>query len=71
MNTANEIKEQLYNYCMTHINNRINNIEDILRSIKEAKNNETKSSAGDKYETSRAMMQIEENPDENPSIEIH
>ena len=33
--------------------------EESISCIQEARNNETKSSAGDKYETSRAMMQAE------------
>ena len=33
--------------------------QESISCIQEARNNETKSSAGDKYETSRAMMQAE------------
>jgi transcription elongation GreA/GreB family factor len=54
------IKEQLFAYCEQHIADRIATIEQNLQSIKEARNNETKSTAGDKHETGRAMMQIEE-----------
>lgn len=53
-------KEKLYQKCETYIDQRIQSIQDRLRSIEESKNTETKSSAGDKYETGRAMMQIEE-----------
>lgn len=55
-----EIKTALYNACVSNVEDRIKTILATLESIKEARNNETKSSAGDKYETSRAMMQIEE-----------
>jgi len=42
------------------VEERIEAIRQQLKSIEEARNNETKSSAGDKYETSRAMMHMEE-----------
>ena len=41
------------------VNNRIEVIEKALQSVQEAANQETKSSAGDKYETGRAMMHLE------------
>jgi len=46
--------------CLELIEERINGIRKELASIEESRNNETKSSAGDKYETGRAMMQMEE-----------
>ncbi len=55
-----KIKEELFSACRLQIDQRIQTIEARLNSINESKNNETKSSAGDKYETGRAMMQIEE-----------
>ena len=55
-----QIKEALYEVCDADTEKRINTIEQSLKSIAEARNNETKSSAGDKYETGRAMLQIEE-----------
>ena len=55
-----QIKEALYEACEADTEKRINTIEQSLKSIAEARNNETKSSAGDKYETGRAMLQIEE-----------
>ncbi len=54
------IKSALYAHCLREVEGRLKAIEDSLTQIKEARNSETKSSAGDKYETSRAMMQIEE-----------
>jgi hypothetical protein len=57
---SNHIKQALYQRCFEDIEQRINVIEETLASIRESRNNETKSSAGDKYETGRAMMQIEE-----------
>ena len=55
-----EIKKELYRLCLESIEQRILGIKSELISIEESRNNETKSSAGDKYETGRAMMQMEE-----------
>lgn len=41
------------------LDSRIAEIETAIASAKEARDNESKSSAGDKYETGRAMLQIE------------
>lgn len=60
MKTNFQIKEALYKACEEDTEKRINVIERNLKSIEESRNNETKSSAGDKYETGRAMLQIEE-----------
>lgn len=53
------LKAQLYEACAASIEERIRAIEHSLAGIEEARNNETKSSAGDKYETGRTMMQAE------------
>jgi len=55
-----QIKKELYSLCETKTEKRIDTIEKNLKSIAESRNNETKSSVGDKYETGRAMLQIEE-----------
>ena len=60
MTNKSHLKQQLFKACLTLIEERIKTINESLRSISESKNNETKSSAGDKYETGRAMLQIEE-----------
>jgi len=57
---SNSVKKKIHNVCIIKINEKIANLESNLISIQEAKNNETKSSVGDKYETGRAMMQMEE-----------
>ena len=59
MNTP-ELKQQLYNHCRAAIDERIATIVKRIADLKEAKANETKSSAGDKFETGRAMLQNEE-----------
>lgn len=60
MKNADEIKEKLFQACQADIDQRINSIQEVLGSIEESRNNETKSSVGDKYETGRSMMQMEE-----------
>lgn len=54
------IKQQLHQACLAKLATKIEDLQKIIRSINDSKNNETKSSAGDKYETGRAMMQMEE-----------
>lgn len=54
------IKEQLLEICEKDILGKMTSLENNLASIIESRNNETKSSVGDKYETGRTMMQIEE-----------
>ncbi len=53
------VKELLYNECEAFVNNRLQTIESIISSNKKALHSETKSSAGDKHETGRAMLQLE------------
>lgn len=53
------IKQKLYEACVTHMNNRLKTIEKAIRSHQKALSSETKSSAGDKHETGRAMLQLE------------
>lgn len=53
-------KEELYQVCKEELTTKIADLEKMINSINDSKNNETKSSAGDKYETGRAMMQMEE-----------
>ena len=53
------IKKQLYNYCQEFVNQKLETIQKTISSNKEALNSETKSSAGDKHETGRAMLQLE------------
>lgn len=53
------IKEELYKQCKAYINKRLATIEEIISSNQKALQTETKSSAGDKHETGRAMLQLE------------
>ena len=54
------LKQRLYAYCDDAVHQRIKTITDRIADLKEAKANETKSSAGDKFETGRAMLQNDE-----------
>ena len=55
-----ELKEALLRQCTTNLKEQEEQLRQNLQSIKDSRNNETKSSAGDKFETGRAMMQAEE-----------
>ncbi len=55
-----EVKNHLYQCCLDQLEKRFNDLEQMAGTIRKARNEETKSSAGDKYETGRAMMQLEE-----------
>ncbi|TAD95453.1 MAG: 3-oxoacyl-ACP synthase [Bacteroidetes bacterium] len=54
-----QIKENLYEKCMQFVENQIIASKKGIADSQKAANEETKSSAGDKYETTRSMMQIE------------
>lgn len=53
----NNVKPALYEKCSEFIAERIQTATIALQQAREASNDDTKSSAGDKYETSREMMQ--------------
>jgi transcription elongation GreA/GreB family factor len=53
------IKEEIYQLCVEHVNERLQTIEQTIQSHQKALTSETKSSAGDKHETGRAMLQLE------------
>jgi hypothetical protein len=54
-----DIKEVLLKQCALIVNNRLETVEKIISSNQKALQSETKSSAGDKHETGRAMLQLE------------
>jgi transcription elongation GreA/GreB family factor len=54
-----EVKQQLYNLCIDYVQNRINEAKQAIEDAQDAASEETKSSAGDKFETAREMMQQE------------
>jgi len=53
------IKIALHHQCERFVNHRLQTIEAIISSSQKALQSETKSSAGDKHETGRAMLQLE------------
>lgn len=52
-------REELLKSCHTYVNERILRLEASVRDLEHDLGNETKSSAGDKYETSREMINAE------------
>jgi len=54
-----KIKEALFSQSQSFVNKRLQTVEAVLSSNQKALQSETKSSAGDKHETGRAMLQLE------------
>ncbi len=65
-----KIKEQLYSLCLEFIKNRFQTIQNTINDIQLSLTTETKSSAGDKHETGRAMLQLEREKAGNQLAEI-
>lgn len=53
------IKTQLLQLCTTSLDTRLQSVLAVIEDIKQSLQSETKSSAGDKHETGRAMLQLE------------
>lgn len=53
------LKNTLYTYCTDYVLERITRLKTEIKKTQSSANEETKSSAGDKYETGRAMAQLE------------
>tara|TARA_B100000809_G_C15064818_1_gene503782 strand:- start:729 stop:1187 length:459 start_codon:yes stop_codon:yes gene_type:complete len=54
-----KIKQELFKQCTAFVNKRLQTVEEIISSNQKGLQAETKSSAGDKHETGRAMLQLE------------
>ncbi|OUR91212.1 3-oxoacyl-ACP synthase [Flavobacteriales bacterium 34_180_T64] len=54
-----ELKEELYTKCLGSLDSRFETVQRTVSELQEALLSETKSSAGDKHETGRAMLQLE------------
>ncbi|WP_461147563.1 3-oxoacyl-ACP synthase [Spirosoma pulveris] len=54
-----QIKTGLWALCRSYVQKRIDTARQAMEAAQEAANSESKSSAGDKYETGRAMAQLE------------
>ncbi len=52
-------KRALYNKCLLQVNERIMNLEKEMHALKVSAESDTKSSMGDKYETSTEMINLE------------
>jgi transcription elongation GreA/GreB family factor len=53
-----DYKDQLLKHCRDYVLGKEQEIGDAIHVLQDSANEETKSSAGDKYETGRAMMQM-------------
>ena len=62
------LKIQLATLCQQYIEQRISNAQYAINNAKESANDDTKSSAGDKHETGRAMAQLEQ---EKGAAQLH
>nr|WP_321234053.1 3-oxoacyl-ACP synthase [uncultured Psychroserpens sp.] len=54
-----KLKKDLYTQCQLFVDNRLQAVQKTIAEIQESLTSETKSSAGDKHETGRAMLQLE------------
>lgn len=59
MNKDLDIKKKLYKKCISFVDDRLQTIKNAIDEVQESLTTETKSSAGDKHETGRAMLQLE------------
>jgi sortase (surface protein transpeptidase) len=55
----NALKTRLHSLCVSYVGQRIETAQRAIAIAQASANEETKSSAGDKYETGRAMAQLE------------
>ncbi len=53
------LKKNIFTFCNDFVTNRLTRIHSQIQEIQTALTSETKSSAGDKHETGRAMLQLE------------
>lgn len=56
---SSNLKRQAFAFVLSYSTQKVENINNQLAQIVEALNSETKSTAGDKHETGRAMLQLE------------
>lgn len=65
------IKDQLYHQCVTIIEEKLRIINSVLNSAQDSANSETKSTAGDKHDTARAMAHLETEKNAKQLAEIN
>ncbi|MCC6722892.1 MAG: 3-oxoacyl-ACP synthase [Saprospiraceae bacterium] len=54
------LKQRLLDHCQQYVQQRLDTVTHALEAARQAANEEGKSSVGDKYETGRAMMHLEQ-----------
>jgi transcription elongation GreA/GreB family factor len=64
LNERKNIKAPVYNHLIDLLDRKIEVSMKAIKSTKESRDADTKSSVGDKYETGRAMMHIEQEKNE-------
>lgn len=57
--TSKQIKKALLDHCKFNVQNRFEKINQTIKDIEESLDDQSKSSAGDKHETGRAMLHID------------
>lgn len=57
--TSLQTKNELMALCQAYVQQRMDTAKQAMEAAQESANSESKSSAGDKYETGRAMAQLE------------
>ena len=65
------LKQRLLQHCKSILEKRITAARSAMEQAQEAANSEGKSSAGDKYETSRAMGQLDRDMNARQMEEAH
>ena len=55
-----KLKEKIYQTCLQLLNQQVADLEHALQDLASGMADDTKSSAGDKHETARAMAQLEQ-----------
>lgn len=66
-----DIKKNLLEIAVVRTQERITMVESAMESARDSSNDDTKSSAGDKYETSREMIQQDINRYQKQLLEAH
>lgn len=56
---SQRLKETLLEHCTSYVQKRLERIKNTMSDIAQSLTSETKSTAGDKHETGRAMLQLE------------
>ncbi len=68
--TISNIKQKLYNYCLSHVDSKATQLQNSINDAQQSLSAETKSTAGDKHDTSRAMMHLEIEKKSQQLVEI-